>query len=71
MQRSGREKVDRIQRGDDLATDQQLLQIVAIAQFFVAQEARPEVFTNRSARVRFNDGRVQHDSLFSNARATA
>jgi hypothetical protein len=29
--RSGREEIDRIQRGDDLTTDEQLLQIIAVA----------------------------------------
>src|SRR5687768_8840044 len=57
---SGREKVDRIQRGDDLTTDQQLLQIVAVAQFFIRQEVEPEVFSIRAAGVRSNHSRVQH-----------
>ena len=43
---SGREKIDRVERGDDLATDHQLLQIVAIAEVFVRQDAEPEVIGN-------------------------
>ena len=66
---SSREKIDRIQRGDDLTTDQQFLQIVAIAQFFVGQDAEPEVFGNGPGGVRFDDIRIEHTSLFSSARA--
>jgi hypothetical protein len=66
---SGREKVDRIQRGDDLTTDQQLLQIVAVAQCFVRQDAKPEVVSSGAGRVRFNDSRVQHNAPFSSGRA--
>src|SRR5687768_11519390 len=62
---SGREKVNRVQSGDDLATDQQLLQIVAVAQFFVRQDAKPEVFSNRAVGVRFNHSRVQHSGLLA------
>jgi hypothetical protein len=38
-----REKVNGIQGGDDLATDQQLLQIVAITELFVAEDADPKI----------------------------
>src|SRR5687768_10744202 len=62
---SGREKVDRVQRGDDLTTDQQFLQIVAVAQFFIRQDVEPEVVNNRAAGVRFDHSRVQHAQLFS------
>lgn len=38
-----REKINGIQRGDDLTTDQQLLQIVAITELFVAEDAHPKI----------------------------
>jgi len=38
-----REKFNGIQRGDDLTTDQQLLQIVAITELFVAEDADPKI----------------------------
>jgi hypothetical protein len=38
-----REKINGIQRGDDFTTDQQLLQIVAITELFVAENADPKI----------------------------
>lgn|GEM_PF-6567379 len=38
-----REKVNGIQRRDDFTTDQQLLQIVAITELFVAEDADPKI----------------------------
>jgi hypothetical protein len=38
-----REKVNSIQRGDDFTADQQLLQIVAIAELFVPEDALPKI----------------------------
>lgn len=38
-----REKVNGIQRGDDFTTDQQLLQIIAIPELFVAEDADPKI----------------------------
>ena len=38
-----REKIHGIERGDDFTTDQQLLQIVAITELFVAEDADPKI----------------------------
>jgi hypothetical protein len=38
-----REKIDAIERGDDFTASKQLLQIVAIAELFVAKEAEPKI----------------------------
>jgi hypothetical protein len=40
---SGRDKFYRIQRRDELATDHDLLQIVAIAERFVIEKAKPKI----------------------------
>jgi hypothetical protein len=37
------EKFNGIQRGDDFTTDQQLLQIVAITELLIAEDARPKI----------------------------
>jgi hypothetical protein len=59
-----REKIDRVQRGDDLTTDNQFLEIVAIAQFFVRQNAEPEILGKGPSGVRFDDSRIKHVLLF-------
>lgn len=38
-----REKIDAIQRGDDFTAHEQLLQVVAITEFLIAQDAEPEI----------------------------
>jgi hypothetical protein len=38
-----REKIDAIQRGDNFTPHEQLLQVIAIAQLFVAENADPKV----------------------------
>jgi hypothetical protein len=38
-----REKIDAIQRGDNLTTGEQLLQVIAIAEIFVAEDAQPKI----------------------------
>lgn len=38
-----RQKVDAIQRGDNFTAHEQLLQIVAIAELFVAEDSDPKV----------------------------
>jgi len=38
-----REKIDGIERGDDFTSNEQLLQIVAVAEFFIAEEAAPKI----------------------------
>ena len=40
---SRREKIDGIERGDDFTAGQQLLQIVAIAELFVPEDADPKI----------------------------
>ena len=38
-----RQKFNGIQRGDDFTTDQQLLQVIAITELFVAEDAHPKI----------------------------
>jgi hypothetical protein len=38
-----REKVDAIQRRDDFAANEQFLQIIAVTQLFVAEDAKPKI----------------------------
>ena len=39
----GGEKIDAIERSNDLTTDQQLLQIVAMAELIIMQDPAPEI----------------------------
>jgi hypothetical protein len=39
----GREKIDAIQRGDDFTAHEQLLQVVAVTELFVTEDADPKV----------------------------
>jgi hypothetical protein len=60
----GREEIDPVEGGDDLAACEQFLQIVAIAELFVAEKAEPESFGRRTSRVRFDHGsRIEHGRL--------
>jgi hypothetical protein len=59
-----REEIDAIERGDDLTANEQLLQIVAIAELFVANEAEPEIFGDGTDGVRFDESsRIEHARL--------
>ena len=41
--RSGREEISVIERGDDFTANEQLFQIVAIVELFVAEDAQPKI----------------------------
>jgi hypothetical protein len=59
-----REELNAIERGDDFTANEQLLQIVAIAEPFVAKEAKPEIFGDETDGVRFDEGsRIEHARL--------
>jgi hypothetical protein len=38
-----REKIDAVQRGDDFTAHEQLLQVVAVTELFIAEDAGPKV----------------------------
>lgn len=66
-----REKIDAIERGDDFTTNEQLLQIVAVAKLFVAQDAKPEIRRGDLLFVQFNEALWnEHADFLSTARAT-
>ena len=68
---SGREKIDGIERGDDFTAGQQLLQIVAIAELFIPEEADPKIRGAPPGFVRFGEGRGnEHADFLSTTRAT-
>jgi hypothetical protein len=61
---SSREKIDAVESSDDFAANHQLLQIVAIAQFFVGHEAKPEIVRGKILLPRFNhQSRIEHVPL--------
>ena len=69
---SRREEVNGIQRGDDFTACQQLLQIVAIAELFVPEDADPKIRGALPGFVRVDeDGRNEHTDFLSTARATS
>jgi hypothetical protein len=66
---SSREQFYRIHRRDQLATDHDLFQIIAISERFVIEKAKPKI---GALRVHRNDsGRIEHGRPLSNAHATA
>jgi hypothetical protein len=66
-----REKIDPIKRGDDFATNDQLLQIVAIAQLLVAKNAQPKICVDIPVCVGLDQGGWnEHGDFLSTARAT-
>jgi hypothetical protein len=59
-----REEINAIERGDDFTANEQLLQIVAIAELLVAKEAEPEIFGDETDGVRSDEGsRIEHARL--------
>jgi hypothetical protein len=66
-----RQKIDAIQRGDNFTADEQLLQIIAVAELFVAEDADPKVGGGVSVLVGLDEGRRnEHGDFLSTARAT-
>jgi hypothetical protein len=66
-----REKIDAIERRDDLTANQQLLQIVAIAELVIAQDAEPKIRGGSFLFVQFHEGlRNEHADVLSTTRAT-
>lgn len=72
LELSGREKLHGIERCDDLATHDQLLEVVEMAQRFVSEDPRPEVAWQGIGGLPIErQSRIKHGDFLSNARATA
>jgi hypothetical protein len=67
---SGREELHRIERRNDLATGDQLLEVVAVAQGFVFEDANPEIARKGAGFSPIErERRIKHGYFLSNGRA--
>ena len=59
-----RQRLSRIDGCDELATDYEFFQIIAIAEGVVVQQPKPEIGGKIFRRCRFEECRVKHETVF-------